>query len=86
MILDELDELPAIEAIHTHTDERRERRKTTAARQRKGKCSKRPFSRKQALSSIGNHRAYKHVAYLRAYKCPKCGYWHLTHKPQRVKV
>jgi hypothetical protein len=23
------------------------------------------------------------AAFLRTYKCPKCGYWHLTHKPQR---
>jgi hypothetical protein len=71
------------ERIHTKRHERREGIKNVAARLRKGHCAKRPFSRKQALTSIGAHRRFKGAKFLRSYKCPRCGHWHLTHKPQR---
>ena len=65
--LDFVDEEPRYERIHTRTDERRENRKAIAARLRKVRCAKHPFSRKQALSSIAAHRRFKGVTFLRTY-------------------
>jgi RNA:NAD 2'-phosphotransferase (TPT1/KptA family)/GNAT superfamily N-acetyltransferase/ADP-ribose pyrophosphatase YjhB (NUDIX family) len=37
------------------------------------------------VSAIGPHKQWsKGTPNLRAYKCPICGWWHLTSKPQRV--
>lgn len=78
------DDLPTYEPIHTGEQERRENMKNVKARLKKGKCAKKAFSHKQAMTRANQLMAFKNLPYLRAYKCPKCGYWHMTHKKQRV--
>jgi hypothetical protein len=78
-----LEEAPVIEKIHTRTDERRENRKSIAARLRKSPCAKRPYSRKQALTACSYHMSQGDAAFLRPYRCPKCPHWHMTHQADR---
>ena len=78
-----LEEAPLFEPINTMMDKRRENRKAIASRLRKGRCAKQAFSRKQALSACSYHLSQGHASYLRPYRCPKCPYWHMTHKPDR---
>jgi rubrerythrin len=70
-------------AQHIRTREvlRRESIKAGNARLKKGRCYKHSKTRKQALSYMNNIRAGRDVP-LWVYKCPKCGYWHVTKKPQ----
>jgi len=80
------EDAPLSERISTMTNQRRENKKTIAARLRKGRCAKRAFSRKQALTARASSLNTGKAAFLRIYKCPRCGWWHLTHKPDRRKT
>lgn len=74
------EDAPLFESIRTHKDIRRESIKVITSRLKKGRCYKMANSRKQALSLMNEVLARRHAPYLRIYKCPNCGYWHLTHK------
>lgn len=43
-------------------------------------CTKKPYDKKGAQTVL-NHRKYLGAdKHLRAYHCPTCNHWHLTHK------
>ncbi len=43
------------------------------------------YSRKMALRKRAEQLTDHTASFLAIYKCPKCGYWHLTSKPQYKK-
>jgi len=77
------DEVPLFEPIRTNTDQRREVKKLIAARLRKGHCAKNPYSRKQALTARAFHLSRGEAQFLKIYRCPRCPFWHLSHKRDR---
>lgn len=51
-------------------------------------CEKKPYRCKKDAVTAANYRTrgrigmrHNRPTFLRAYDCPDCGYWHLTHKP-----
>ena len=82
-----LDDGPRIERIHTNAHEHRQGRKNRYAQSRsRGSCYKHAYSRKQALSKCNELLAMGAAPYLRTYKCPKGGHWHLTHQEKALTV
>ena len=77
--LTELEDAPHSEPIHTMMDQRRESQKAVGSRLRKGGCAKNPWSRKQALTAAAYHTKQTGKP-IRTYKCPECGFFHLTSK------
>lgn len=77
-----IEEAPLFEPINTMTDKRRENRKAISSRLRKGLCAKNPWTRKQALTAAAFH-AQRQGRQIWTYRCPRCSYFHLTHKRPR---
>lgn len=54
---------------------------------RENACGKYRYTDKRAALTAANYRRHDHrrkrgkTKHLRAYECPDCGGWHLSHKP-----
>jgi hypothetical protein len=77
------EDAPITESIRTHTDKRREERKTVRSHARKSHCYKAAYSRKQALTQANTLLKQGFAEYVRAYKCRTCGSFHLTSQAPR---
>jgi len=76
----EFDTAPIREKITSQKYQRRENIKAIKCRLRKGQCAKAAYSHKQALTQRNTITRKSNAQQLFIYKCPKCSFWHLTHK------
>ena len=82
--LDELEDAPLTEPIHTTRHDRQEVNKKVRAQVAK-RCYKHAYARKQALTQKNTLIKRGYAKYLRVYKCKRCHSWHLTSQEERQR-